>query len=331
VTGSRTAAELEPVLPPARLRERLALPLLGAAIVAAAIAAIAAGPSGWRLPWSGSAIVTELRAPRVGMGALVGAALATAGVAMQALLRNPLAEPFVLGMSGGASAGAIGSLWIWPGLPPGPMAAAGAAAAAALVRGLCRGPHDAARLLLAGVTVGSLLGSATGLALELAPAERLQRSASHWLFGGLGAPAWSALLLPALLLGGGLWWLGRRSERLDRLSLGDDVATSLGVEVARLRRGVGLVAVLLTASAVAASGLVGFVGLIAPHAARRLVGAGHRRLLPAAALAGGLLVVCADLAARMLFAPRELPVGLVTAAVGGPLFLALLHRARGEA
>src|SRR5262249_32760378 len=147
-------------------------------------------------------------------------------------------------------------------------------------------------------------------------------------FGGLGTPRWPVLLVPALLLVVSLAWLLSRSERLDRLSLGDDVATALGVEVRSLRRLVMLVAVLLTATAVAVGGLVGFVGLMAPHAAGRLVGATHRHMLPAAMLLGALLVLCADTVARTAFAPVEVPVGLMTAGVGAPFFLWLLQRGR---
>jgi iron complex transport system permease protein len=247
-------------------------------------------------------------------------------VAMQAVLRNDLADPYVLGVSGGASAGAVASLAFWPGAPPGPAAAAGAALATVLVRGLGGRAPDATRLVLTGVAVGSVLASATGLVLVLAPAERLLRSAWFWLFGGFGTPGLAAALVPggALLLAFG--WMRARAERLDRLALGDDVAASLGVDVARLRALALALAVLLTASAVAVAGLIGFVGLIAPHAGRRLVGSKHRALLPAAALLGAALVLLADTVARTAFFPREVPVGLLTAGVGGPLFLHLIAR-----
>lgn len=300
--------------------------LLFVGLTLAATVALAAGPAGWRWPWSADALVVELRLPRVLLAVLVGASLALAGVGMQALVRNDLAEPYVLGLSGGASVGAVSSLALWPGLPPGPAAAVGAAGAAALVRALSRGPYDPTRLLLSGVAVGSLLSGATGLVAILAPADRLLRSAAYWLWGGLGTPRWSALLAPALILLGAFAWMRARAERLDRLSLGDDVAASLGVDVARLRRAVLVASVALTAAAVAVGGLVGFVGLVAPHAARRWVGASHRRLLPVAALSGAIVVLSADVVARTAFSPREVPVGLVTAAVGGPFFLAQLRR-----
>jgi iron complex transport system permease protein len=191
---------------------------------------------------------------------------------------------------------------------------------------LSRGSGRPDRVLLGGIAVGSILASVTGAILVLAPGDRLLRSAMFWLFGGVGTPPAARLFAPALLLVGGVSWVARRAERLDRLLLGDDVAATLGVPVAALRRDALVLAVLLTAAAVSAGGLIGFVGLIAPHAARRLTGASHRRFVPLATLLGALLVTVADLVARTAFAPRELPVGLVTAAAGGPFFLALLIR-----
>jgi iron complex transport system permease protein len=304
----------------------LSLLCLGAVLVG-----IATGAAGWRSDVfsglaAGDEILTELRAPRVLLAALTGGSLGLAGVCMQSVLRNDLADPYILGVAGGASAGAVTTLALWPGLPPGPAAALGAALATAVVRTLGRGPHDPTRLLLGGVAVGAVLASFTGLVLVLAPGERLLRSATTWLFGGFGTPTFAALLAPAAALLGALVLLHRRAERLDRLVLGDDIAASLGADPQRLRRlllGAGIV---LTALAVAAGGLIGFVGLIAPHGARRLVGPTHRGVVPVAALLGALLVMLADTAARTTFAPREVPVGLLTALLGGPLFLWLLGR-----
>jgi iron complex transport system permease protein len=296
------------------------------ACVIAAGLALCAGPTGWRLPWPWTDVVADLRAPRVLLSGIVGASLALAGVLMQALLQNELADPYVLGLSGGASAGAVTSLALLPGLSVGPAAAAGAAGAATLVRALANGPFDPVRLLLAGVAVSSALASATGLILVLVPGAQLLRTTSYWLFGGIGTPQWSAVAVPACLLIATSAWTLRQAEPLDRLTLGEDVAASLGVEVGALRRNALVVSVVLTASAVAVSGLVGFVGLIAPHAARRLVGQRHRYVLPLAALSGALLVISADAVARTAFAPREVPVGLLTAAVGAPFFLLQLRR-----
>jgi len=302
----------------------IVLLVLGCMVVAAA--ALSLGPAGWRAPWALDDVLLELRAPRVLLAAIVGASLALAGAVMQTLLHNDLADPYLLGVSGGASAGAVASLALWPALPPGPAAALGAAGAVTAVRSVARGPHDPTRLVLAGVAVGSLLAGATGLVLVLAPADRLLRSATYWLFGGLGTPHWPALILPLVLLLSVAAWMRVRAERLDRLALGQDVAASLGVDVVRLRREALAASVALTAAAVAVGGLVGFVGLIAPHAARRSVGDGHRRFVLVAALAGATLVMAADAIARVAFAPREVPVGLVTAALGGPFFLWQLER-----
>jgi iron complex transport system permease protein len=302
--------------------------LCGGAIVVG----LAVGSSGWRGdPLSallrGDDVVAALRAPRVFLSAIIGASLGVAGLAMQVVLRNELADPYVLGIAGGASAGAVLSLALWPSVAPGPAAALGGAAATSLVRAVARGgPYDPARLLLAGIAVESVLASVTGLVLVLAPSERLLRSATFWLFGGLGTPAMGAVAVPAAVLCAGFGWMWARAERLDRLALGDDVATSLGTDVRALRRGLQLVVVVVTATVVAAGGLIGFVGLVAPHAARRLVGETHRRLLPVAALLGALVLMAADTVARSAFSPREVPVGLVTAALGGPLFLWLLRR-----
>jgi iron complex transport system permease protein len=315
-------------------------PVVFAALALACLAAIAlgmaAGASGWRADIvsalaAGDEILTSLRAPRVLLAALTGGSLALAGVCMQAVLRNDLADPYILGMAGGASSGAVISLASWPGLPPGPAAAVGAAAATALVRGLVRGPHQPARLLLAGVAVGAVLASLSGLVLVLAPSERLLRSTTYWLFGGLGTPSFAALVVPALALAVALALLYPRAERLDRLALGDDIAASLGTDPRALRRIALGAGVALTAVAVSAGGLIGFVGLIAPHAARRLVGSSHRAAIPAAALLGAVLVTLADTVARTSFAPREVPLGLVTALVGGPLFLWLVGRSRAWA
>lgn len=303
--------------------------------VVVAMVGIAAGSTGWIAPWTAvdrlvhsEEIVAGLRAPRVVLSAIVGGSLGLAGVAMQVLLRNDLADPYVLGLSGGASVGAVTSLALFPAFPPGIAGAAGAAGAAIAVRSIARGPHDPARLLLAGVAMGSLLASATGLILVLAPQDRLLRSATFWLFGGLGTPQWKVLVAPAVLLGLVLAWFWPRSERLDRLTMGEDVATSLGVDARAMQLWILALSVLLNASSVAAGGLIGFVGLIAPHSARRLVGAPHRAAIPAAVMLGAALVMAADILARTAFAPQEVPVGLVTASVGGPFFLTLLSKRR---
>lgn len=294
-------------------------------VVATALAS-GIGPTGWRWPWPSTDAVVSLRLPRVLLALVVGASLAVSGSAMQVLLGNDLADPYVLGLSGGASTAAVASLWLLPGLSPGPAAALGAMGAALLVKALAGSNQDGSQLLLAGVAIGSILGSATGLLVTLAPSEQLLRSSTYWLFGGLGTTRWESSLLPGGLLIVCGTALVRRGERLDRLRLGGEVAASLGVEVPRTRRLVLAGAVLLTGGAVASAGLIGFVGLMAPHMGRRLVGASYRQLVPVSALLGAGIVVLADAAARTLFAPREVPVGLLTAALGGPFFLLQLRR-----
>jgi iron complex transport system permease protein len=306
--------------------------LLATALLLALWLGLGAGASGWRPLalrdlWQGDEIVAVLRGPRVALGAITGASLALAGLAMQTVLQNDLADPYVLGLAGGASAGAALSLALCPSWPPGPAAAGGASAATAIVRILGgRGGIDRARLILAGVAVGSVLASVTGLVVVLTPADRLLRTMNFWLFGGLGTPTLATLALPGTILALALGFTWRHAERMDRLLLGDDAATGLGVDVRRFAGWLSLAAVLLTASAVAVAGLVGFVGLMAPHVARRLVGPRHRRLIPAATLLGATLLVGADTLARTAFAPIEVPVGLLTASLGGPLFLWLLQR-----
>ena len=308
------------------------LALLAAALLAVLWLGLGAGATGWRGLalrdlWRGDEIVAVLRGPRVALAAITGASLALSGIAMQTVVQNDLADPYVLGLAGGASAGAALSLALEPALPPGPAAAAGAAGAAVLVRTLVgRSGGDRARLILAGVAVGSALASVTGLVVVLAPADRLLRALTFWLFGGMGTPSARALAAPSAILLLALAVMVFYAERMDRLLLGDDVAASLGIDVRRFAALLSLLAVLLTASAVSVAGLIGFVGLMAPHVARQLVGPRHRFLVPAAALVGSILLVGSDTLARTAFSPIEVPVGLLTAALGGPFFLWLLQR-----
>jgi iron complex transport system permease protein len=331
LTASGSPAALVPSLS-AQRAPALVLGLLLAALLVALWLGLGAGAAGWRPLalqdlWRGDEIVAVLRGPRVALAAITGASLALSGIAMQTVLQNDLADPYVLGLAGGASAGAALSLALAPSWPPGPAAAAGAAAAAVVVRALAgHSGGDRARLILAGVAVGSALASVTGLVVVLAPADRLLRTLTFWLFGGMGTPNAAALLVPAAILLLALCTMQLRAERMDRLLLGDDVATSLGIDVRRFSATLSLLAVLLTASAVSVAGLIGFVGLMAPHVARQLLGPRHRSLLPAAALIGAVLLVGSDTLARTAFAPIEVPVGLLTAALGGPFFLWLLQR-----
>lgn len=276
-----------------------------------------------------TAEMVALRLPRVLAALVAGAGLALAGVAMQALLRNALADPFILGMSGGASLGAVGTFLVLPIVPPALGGAVGALGAALLVTGIARGPEGllpATRLLLCGVAVSSVLGGVTELLLHVASQTRAVRAALFWTSGSLGAATTPAIAAAAIVVAGAAALLARHRGDLDRLLLGDQTAASLGVDVPRLRWTLLGVAAALTGVVVAVGGPIGFVGLAAPHLARLHVGATHGRLLPVAAVLGAILLLVADTAARAAFAPRELPTGVLTALLGGPFFLWLLRR-----
>ncbi|HXQ27713.1 MAG TPA: iron ABC transporter permease [Gemmatimonadales bacterium] len=301
------------------------------AALAALILAVAIGPT--HVPWSefaSSPIVRTLRVPRALLAFLVGGALGTAGAALQAVVRNPLADPFLLGLSGGAGLGAV--LAIAAGLPGAwatPLAAfAGALAAMALVYriALAQGSElDPRGLILGGVAVGAFAGALTTAVVSLADAVAL-RNALLWLWGGLSGASWDAVVVVAVYLPIPLAVLFAAARPLDLLALGEEPARYLGTDVGALRRRVYVAASLLTAVAVAVSGVIGFVGLIVPHGVRALFGHRHRALLPAAFVGGGTLLTLADTVARVVVAPRELPVGIVTALVGVPLFALLVRR-----
>jgi iron complex transport system permease protein len=304
---------------------------LALALFAATGIALLVGPAGL------DGAVVAMRAPRVAAALVSGAGLALAGVAMQALLRNALAEPFVLGMSGGASLGAVLAVLMVPGFPPALAAALGALASALLVGAVGRtgeGLLPPTRLLLCGCAVAAVLGALTGFALAVAPQSRAVRAALYWTAGSLGAASWPALVGAVVATAGSAAVLVRASGALDRLLLGAETAASLGVDVPRMRLLLLAVGAGLTGVLVALGGPIGFVGLAAPHLARLWVGATHARLLPTAAGLGALLLLASDTAARAAFAPRELPTGLLTAALGGPFFLWMLRGRRytfGEA
>ncbi|MDR7419145.1 MAG: iron chelate uptake ABC transporter family permease subunit [Armatimonadota bacterium] len=281
-----------------------------------------------------AAIVLDLRLPRVLLAAVVGAGLAGAGTVFQGLLRNPLADPYLIGVSAGASLGATTVLTSGLaagafGLAATPLAAlVGAVLAMALVYALARRGVDAPveDLLLAGVAVSAFLGAIVSW-LQLSGGESLQR-VIFWLMGGFSGRTWSHAAMAAPFVAAGLllgWLYGRD---LNALLLGDDAARALGVEVPRVRRLLVAAGGMMAAAAVASAGLIGFVGLIVPHVLRLLVGPDHRRLLPVAALGGAALLVVADAAARSVMPGGELPVGVLTAALGAPFFLLVLRRER---
>jgi len=277
-----------------------------------------------------SPIVRDLRLPRGLLAFLVGGSLAVAGASLQALVRNPLADPFLLGLSGGAGLGAVAAIALHlPGPWALPLAAfVGALAAMALVyrMGLVGGAAlDPRVLLLSGVVVGAFTAAITTAIVSLSEAAQL-RNAFLWLWGGMSDASWVTVRVLCLYLPLPLLVLFAAARPLDLLALGEEPAQYLGADVEPLKRRVYLAASLLTAAAVAVSGVIGFVGLIVPHFARRLWGHHHRTLFPASFLGGGVLLTVADTLARTALAPRELPVGIVTALLGVPLFAILLRR-----
>jgi iron complex transport system permease protein len=282
------------------------------------------------------AIVRDLRLARVLLAALIGAGLAAAGAAFQGLFRNPLADPYVVGASGGAALGASlaiisGLTWRFAGFGPVPLAAfMGSLLAVFVVYFIAEigGRASAIELLLAGAALSTLLSAITALLMMIR--DSTLHEVFTWTMGGLSGRSWPHLLNsgPYLLLGlGALWFMARP---LDALALGDETAESLGLPLAQARGALVAAASLTTAAAVAAGGIIGFVGLIAPHAARLLFGAAHHRLIPASALVGALLLVLADDLARTILAPIELPVGIVTSLLGGTFFLYLLKTRQQE-
>ncbi len=279
-------------------------------------------------------IIRELRLPRVLGAALVGGALAAAGALLQGMLRNPLADPFVTGTSAGASLGAVlaVALGIEPALVP--LAAfAGAIAAIALVWRLARlgGRTTVLTVLLAGVVLTSFAGALVTFILVSSDRLALRlRAVLGWLQGGISVINWSELAVAGLVVAIGVIGALLLAPRIDAYAFGEETAAALGVDLDRTTAAVLATTALLTGAAVAIAGLVGFVGLVIPHALRFLLGATHRRLVVASIPAGAIALVLADLGARTALAPAELPVGVITGLVGAPFFLFLLVRSRRE-
>lgn len=316
-----TSVVIPAVSPPRHL-----LPLLFLAVLALVALALA-----WRLPADPALaqdILWQLRLPRVGLAAFCGAALALAGLLLQDLFRNALVEPGLLGVSAGAGLAAVLALaaglaspWLLP-----VTAFAGALGTLALVLALGRRlGSGSATLLLVGVAINALVGAVVQLLLSMGD-NSLLRSASFWLMGSFAQADWRLLLPSSALLLLVALRARQRATTLDLWQLGDSEAAHLGLDVPRFRREVMLLGSLLVALAVAQAGGIGFIGLLAPHMARRLGATLHRHLLPASLLLGALLAVAADLLARQLIPPLELPVGVLTALIGAPAFLLLFLR-----
>jgi iron complex transport system permease protein len=287
------------------------------------------------LPPLDDSIVWDLRTPRVLLAGLVGGGLAVCGAVLQALTRNPLADPYLLGISAGASTGAVSVLVFGLGagtavLSAGAFLGSLAAFGVALLLAGRRWTQPA-RILLAGVATGQLFAAATSLILVSDATAQDNRSITFWLLGSLTAASWPAVTLCAAVGLAGLLVCWVAAPALDAFAFEADVAQSLGFSPARVRATLFATTALLAAVLVAASGAIGFVGLTVPHAARILVGARHRLLLPACAVTGAVFLIWADTAARTVFAPQELPVGVVTALLGVPAFAVLLRRRDGTA
>lgn len=283
-----------------------------------------------------SEIVRDFRLPRALLGLLVGGGLAMAGATFQALLRNPLAEPYILGVSGGAAVGAVAVLAL--GLASSgswalPVAAfGGALLAVVLVFGVASSADrrmDVRVLLLAGVVVGAFFTAIIALILAVSDATTVQ-GAVLWMMGSLAGTGWREVAVAAIYTVPAALLLLALARPLNVMAIGEDTARYLGTDVERVKRIAYAVASLITAAGVAVAGIIGFVGLIVPHGIRIVIGSDYRSLLPLSFLAGGAFLVVADLASQLALAPVTIPVGVVTALVGVPLFLVLLRRSLGR-
>ncbi|PIG09546.1 iron ABC transporter permease [Comamonas sp. 26] len=278
-------------------------------------------------------IVWRVRMPRVLLAALVGAGLALVGVAMQAMVRNPLADPYLLGVSSGASVGAVSVIAFGAlafagelALPLGAFGGALAACTAVYFLAYANGRLQASRLILGGVAIAYCLGGITSLIVLTADQRELANSVLTWTLGSLAGTRWDELGLPAALLVIGAALLLTQARSLNALLSGEESAATLGVDTTRTRRWLFVLVSLVTGVLVALTGPIGFVGLIVPHVTRMLVGAEHRSVLPVAALTGAIFLVWVDVFSRITFAPAEVPVGVITSLLGGPFFVWMLCR-----
>lgn len=277
-------------------------------------------------------ILWSIRLPRIAGAILVGGTLATIGCTLQAVMKNPLAEPYILGISSGSSVGAALAVVLGAAPLGGPITSLAAFASALASVGIVYrvasigGQIPPVRLLLAGVALSSFASAVTSFVLYLTPEATEVRGVVFWLLGGLHSAEWPGVIWAAALAIPATIALLLSSRWQNLLLLGDESALSLGLDVARARRSMIVIAALATASIVAFAGAIGFVGLIVPHALRPFTGPDHRRLVPASFLYGAALLVIMDALARVVIAPQELPVGILTGLLGGPFFIALLAR-----
>lgn len=283
--------------------------------------------------WSKSreAIVWNIRFPRALLAMMVGAGLAMVGASLQAVTRNPLADPHLLGISSGGAFGAILALLhtgLFLGLLTVPLLAfCGALGATLIVLGVSRlaDATSADRLVLAGVAVSFIIMAAANLLIFLGD-PRASHVVVFWMLGGLGLAQWDQLVYPLVVLAGCGAWLMVRAGALNAMTVGDETASTLGIPVARFRLAVFVMGALITGVMVAFSGIIGFVGLMVPHVVRLVVGGDYRRVLPGAALVGACFLLWADIVARTVLAPEDMPIGIVTGLVGGLFFVWLLGR-----
>jgi iron complex transport system permease protein len=305
---------------------------LAAGLIAALAAALLFGSekiSPFDLTDQGRTILFDIRLPRVLLGACVGASLAAAGASLQALLRNPLAEPYLLGVSNGAALGTLLAFVFLEGVPGArPLLAfvgAGVATFTVYRMAQSRAGMNVERLVLSGVIVTTFLSSIIVLLTSLLDAARL-RGYTFWLLGDLSQATYDGFYLTLAAATAGTIILSSQARALNLMMIGERDALDFGVEAARVRLIVFSMASVLVGTAVAASGSVGYVGLIIPHMVRLAVGSDNRLVVPMSAVAGAIFVVLADMVARTVIAPRELPVGAITALIGAPLFIYLLRR-----
>ena len=283
-------------------------------------------------------IVWFLRAPRVLLGALIGAALTLSGVGMQAFTKNPLAEPYVLGISSGASLGAVLAMLLGVSVPVlGKLSVSMGAFAGALVSILLvyllaksRGSVPPIRLILVGVAVSAMFQAFTNYIVYTAPDDAAVREATFWMLGGLGSAEWEDLPLLLCLVPPAFLLMLALSKSLNAMMMGDSSAITLGVNLNVVRNLLIVITALLTASSVAVSGCIGFVGLVIPHLVRSVVGPDHRKLIPISMLTGAIFLIWVDVGARMIKPPAELPIGILTAFLGAPLFLWMIRVRRYE-
>ena len=325
----------------------LALALVGAILLGVGLGAVSIAPwdtirlIGWKLHLCGrppvsiatQVIVLQLRLPRVLLAVIVGAALAVAGMLFQGLFRNPMADPAIIGVSSGAALGAVFVIVAGGGAALGGLGISAAAFVGAIITAFAVyriariGPStNVATLLLAGIAIASLISGLISIVMSLSGQEI--RSIYFWLLGGVGDRGWTALEIATPLIAAGVGVAVFLVGDLNLMTMGEERASQLGTEIERFKRISLAAGALLAAAAVSVSGVIGFVGLMTPHLMRLVVGADHRRLLPASLLAGSIFLVLADLAARTVISPEELPVGAVTALLGAPFFLFLLRRQR---